>query len=136
MTATPPSPPEKRPEQVRVRRSAKILNFLLTGAFLGAVAALILTFAFPGNDEYPASQVFGFLLLLGVALGAALGGLVAVLLDRSLQRRARDVDAVREVTVAPEEARFGDVPDGAQSDSIADADPDAPAPGTSDAPRS
>ncbi|WP_210507777.1 hypothetical protein [Naasia sp. SYSU D00057] len=102
MTATPP-PSGERPEQVRVRRSAKILNFLLTGAVLGAVVALIATFAFPENEQYPTSQVLGFLVLLGVVLGAALGGLVAVLLDRALQRRTREVDAIREVTLAPEE---------------------------------
>ena len=102
MTATPP-PSGNRAEQVRVRRSAKIVNFLLTGALLGAVVALILTFAFPENEQYPTSQVLGFLVLLGVVVGAALGGLVAVLVDRALGRRAREVDAVREVTLAPEE---------------------------------
>jgi hypothetical protein len=128
MTAVPPpSEPEERPAQVRVRRSAKILNFLLTGAFLGAVAALIATFAFPSEGEYPAGQVFGFLLLIGVAVGAALGGLVAVLVERALRRRSRQVDAVHEITLAPDEPEFGsdgsqygDLPDGAQSDTVRD----------------
>jgi uncharacterized membrane protein len=92
---------EPQTEQVRVRRSPKILNFLLTGAVLGAVVALILTFAFPNNSQYPASQVLGFLLVLGVVVGAALGAVAALLFERSSQRRAREVEAVREVTLAP-----------------------------------
>lgn len=83
---------------MRVRRSPKILSFLLAGAVVGAIVALVLTFAFPPNAQFPASQVFGFLLLIGVAVGGAAGGLVALVLDRALQRRARVVPAVHEVT--------------------------------------
>ncbi len=99
--AGPQPSEESRTEQVRVRRSPRILNFLLTGGLLGGVVAGILTFAFPGNDEYPPSQVLGFLLVLGVTVGIAVGALVAVILDRALQRRSREVDAVREVTAPP-----------------------------------
>jgi hypothetical protein len=93
-----PEAPSESEETVQLRRSPKILRFLLTGALVGAIVALILTFAFPPNTEYPATQVFGFLLLIGVAIGAAVGGLVAVVVDRALQRRARLLPAVREFT--------------------------------------
>jgi hypothetical protein len=99
--SAPSEPSEPRTEQVRVRRSPRILTFLLAGGILGAVVALILTFVFPENREYPVSQVFGFLLVLGIVVGAALGGIVALVFERSSQRRAREVAAVREVTQAP-----------------------------------
>ncbi|WP_210479912.1 hypothetical protein [Naasia sp. SYSU D00948] len=99
--SVPQEPQDQPTEQVRVRRSPKIANFLLAGALLGAVVALVLTFAFPENSEYPPTQVLGFLLVLGIVLGGALGGVVALILDRASQRRIREVGAVREVTVAP-----------------------------------
>jgi hypothetical protein len=82
--------------------------------------------------------VFGFLLLIGITLGAAVGGLVAVIVDRSLLRRAREVGAVQEVTVVPAEPEYGDVPDGAQSDSLRAEparDADGPPSGSSATPR-
>ena len=104
MSARPPEDAGSgAPEQVRLRRSPKILSFALAGALVGAILALILTLAFPPNDRYPASQVFGFLLLIGLTLGGALGAVVALILDRTLRRRAQLVEAVREVTSADRE---------------------------------
>ena len=58
-------------ETARLRRSPKFAAFLLLGAALGVLVALILTFAFGGaGDEstyigvvYSSGQIFGFLLL-------------------------------------------------------------------------
>ncbi len=113
--SAPQGPQEPRTEQVRVRRSPKILNFLLTGAVLGAIVALILTFAFPANAEYPVSQVFGFLLVLGIVIGAAVGGIFALIFERTSQRRAREIGAVREVTAAPPAEAEPEAPTGPDS---------------------
>jgi MFS family permease len=86
-------------ETVRVRRAPKIAVFLVLGAALGILAALILTFAFNGTAdaspntgfEYSQGQVFGFLLLGCVPVGIALGGLVALILDRRSRRRMREI---------------------------------------------
>lgn len=87
---------------VRVRRSPKYSVFLLLGAAAGILAALILTFAFPGEDvsprtgmEYSVGQIFGFVLLICVPVGIALGGVVALVLDRVMRRRVHDVRAER-----------------------------------------
>lgn len=86
-------------ESARVRRSPKFAVFLGLGAALGLVAALILTFAFGGSTEaspntgmvYSQSQVFGFVALICVPVGIALGGIVAVILDRVMAKRAHEV---------------------------------------------
>ncbi|MGB4779998.1 potassium transporter Trk [Microbacterium sp.] len=94
---TPPA--EHHLETARLRRSPRYGVFLAAGAALGILVALILTFAFDGTDEpsavtgaaYSSGQVFGFLCLFGIPLGLALGGAVALILDRTVGRRTRDV---------------------------------------------
>lgn len=76
--------------------------FLGIGAVLGLIVAGILTMT--GSFEpskvvdvvYPAGQVFGFLLLWTVPIGIALGGLVALMLDRAARRHSRVVRVERE----------------------------------------
>jgi hypothetical protein len=90
---------DERIETLRVRRAPKFSVFLLAGAGLGILVALILTFSFSGTGEvspntglvYSAGQVFGFLALICVSAGLALGGGVALLFDRSSSRRVREV---------------------------------------------
>lgn len=82
-----------------MRRSPRYAMFFVLGAAVGLVAAMILTFAFDGTSDvspttqvsYSTSQVFGFLCLVCVPVGLALGGVVALLLDRRLSRRTREV---------------------------------------------
>lgn len=91
-------------ETARVRRSPRYAVFLVVGALLGILVAAILTFAVgDGVDKsatteitYTTGQVFGFLALVGVAVGLAVGGIVALLLDRSFSRRTREVRVDRE----------------------------------------
>lgn len=86
-----------------LRRSPKYTMFLLAGAALGVLIALILTTAFHGTQlpsesgyTYSAGQVFGFLTLLCVPVGLAVGGIVALVIDRSSARRARELTVGRE----------------------------------------
>jgi hypothetical protein len=105
---------------VRVKRSPRYARFMIAGAVVFAVIALILTFAFPANPTYDRGAVFGFLLLLCGSIGVALGAVIALLIDRSANRRARTVVADRVTVSAPEPERL-------EQDEVAAADE---APGT------
>jgi len=100
---TPPQAPHAEAHvdelvDVTVRRSPRYGVFLVLGAGLGILVALILTFSIDSYDRvadngavYSQGQVFGFLALVGVAVGLALGGIVALILDRTIGRRTRTV---------------------------------------------
>ena len=85
---------------VVVRRSPRYGRFLIIGAIVGVIAALILTTVFGPSADVEATsaktfsfgQVFGFIALVCVAAGALLSGLLALVLDPRLGRRARTLD--------------------------------------------
>ncbi|WP_174777049.1 hypothetical protein [Cryobacterium lactosi] len=74
-----------------VRRSPRYMSFMIVGAVIGALLALVLTVSYPQNPEFDPAQVFGFLLLGGVAIGVAVSCLVAIVLDRIVGRSATTV---------------------------------------------
>lgn len=114
MTTDPEEGATVTETQVRVHRSPRYFRFMLSGAILFAIVALILTFAFPENPTYDRGSVFGFLLAIGVVVGITLGAVVALLLDRATARRARDVRADRIDVHVPEESEPGAVEQGEQ----------------------
>ncbi|WP_208008557.1 hypothetical protein [Agromyces protaetiae] len=85
-------------ETVAVRRAPRYGRFILLGVALGAVIALILTFAFPENAQFDRGQVFGFLLLGLGTIGAAFGAAVALVFDRVLSRRGGQAIVAHENT--------------------------------------
>ncbi len=46
--------------------------------------------------QYTVGQVFGFLALAGAAVGLLLGGILSLILERTIGRRTRDVLVERE----------------------------------------
>lgn len=98
-------------EQAQVRRAPRVGVFLLLGVALGIIVALILTFAFDGTADkspfttvqYSLSQVFGFLALICGTIGLAVGGVVALILDRTIGRRTRTVTVAHEHVTTPED---------------------------------
>ena len=84
---------------MRVRRAPKFSVFMVVGAALGVIVAMILTFGFDGSTEqspntglvYSQGQVFGFLLLVCIPIGLALAAIVALIFDRRSRRRTREV---------------------------------------------
>jgi hypothetical protein len=85
-----PAPPER--ETVRVRRAPRLANFVIAGAIVGVIVALVLTFAFPLDGDFGAAQVFGFLLLASVPVFGVIGVAIALVLDRVSRRRAREAE--------------------------------------------
>ncbi|WP_374009388.1 hypothetical protein [Leifsonia sp. LS-T14] len=114
------------PSEVRVRRSPRYFRFMVTGAVIFAIVALVLTYSFPENPTYDRGSVFGFLLAIGVIVGVALGAVVALVLDRVTSRRARSVQADRIDVRLPEPGasparQTGSQPEpGTQNDSTSD----------------
>lgn len=96
--------PVHHTEVVTVRRAPKISVFLLAGAAVGIIVAMILTFTFDGVEQispntglvYSQGQVFGFLALICIAVGLAVGGVVALIFDRRSSSRTREVTVDRE----------------------------------------
>ncbi|WP_174775406.1 hypothetical protein [Cryobacterium frigoriphilum] len=99
-----PEPQEQQPERAEtvigtvtgtLHRAPRYTNFMILGAILGVLTALILTVIYPENADFSRAQVFGFLLLAGVAGGVALGSVIALILDRVVGRRSSTVVADR-----------------------------------------
>jgi len=96
---TPPPAVVDEVETVSVRRAPKYSVFLVAGAALGVVLAMILTFAFSRPEEisqytgieYSPLQVFGFVALICVPVGIVIGAVIALLFDRTMGRRTREV---------------------------------------------
>ena len=84
------SDPQRR--SVRVRRAPKVGVFLLIGAVLGALVAIVAVNVTPPDATVPKIQAIGFLILLLAPVGALVLGVFALLLDRIAERRARTVE--------------------------------------------
>ncbi|MFK4759571.1 potassium transporter Trk [Microbacterium sp. ZW T5_45] len=91
--------------EATVRHVPRYGVFMGIGVVLGVIAAIILTFTGSFEESqaldvvYPAGQVFGFLLLWTAPIGLALGGLVAIVLERVARRRDRVVRVERETII-------------------------------------
>lgn len=95
---------------VSVRRSPRYGRFLLLGAIIGVITALVLTvLGQPSEEElaqqtftYSFSAVFGFAALVCGAIGALIAGLIALLLDRLVGKRLRPYFAEHELVAYDE----------------------------------
>lgn len=99
-------------ETAQLRRSPRYGRLMVAGGVLGLVVAFVLTLAFDGTQVksentgvlYSMPQVLGFVALICVPIGVALGGAVALILDRVVGRRTRDVRIDRETVVESPDA--------------------------------
>jgi len=72
----------RRQRSGRVRRTPRFFSFLLTGGLAGLLIGLLLNVVGPVDARYDASAALGFLGLIFAGLGALVGGIVAVLLEK------------------------------------------------------
>lgn len=92
---------------VVVRRAPKIPAFMVVGGLLGFLVVLIITPLFPVDPLVGLPTLVGYFSLYGITAGVVLGAIVGILLDRRSQKRARTLDAEREVVEpAPLEGEF------------------------------
>ena len=76
---------------VRIRRAPRFSVFLVLGALVGILVALILTASFPIDPRVGFGAVFGYFAIYGFVGGLLVGAVVALILDRVLSRRAKSV---------------------------------------------
>lgn len=81
-------------EQVEIRRAPKVLPWMLTGAGVGMLIALILSVVTPPNPELP-ENFLGLMLIAFGSLGLGLGVLFAIAFDLISARRAKRAIANR-----------------------------------------
>jgi NhaP-type Na+/H+ or K+/H+ antiporter len=79
--------------EVSIRRAPRIGVFLIFG---GALVTLILTSLYEPDPKVGFLATFAYFCLYGIPAGAALGALVALVLDRVSIRRARTVTVARD----------------------------------------
>ena len=95
--------------QVTVRRAPRIGRIVVLGAGLGAIVTFILTAIFPVDPLIGFGALFGYFLLFGVPIGAAIGAIFAITLDIIANRRAKQLDAEHERVDAPAEQLEGEL---------------------------
>jgi membrane associated rhomboid family serine protease len=81
-------------QQVKIRRSPKFLPFLVTGAVIGVIVAVILGLTIPAESRTAAPVVTYLIGYLG-AIGAAAGIVTAVIVDRIGVARAKTLEATK-----------------------------------------
>lgn len=72
--------PGKVPDTVR--RSPRFTPFLITGGIVGLLIGFLVSVVGHPDTRYDASAALGFLGLVCAGLGALVGGIIAVLLDK------------------------------------------------------
>lgn len=114
MTEPTPAPePTAQPTiertTVQVRRAPKIPAFMVVGGLLGFLATLIATSLFPADPLVGFAALLGYFSIYGVTAGVLLGAITGVVLDRRSQKRARTLQAERQVVdAAPLEGELED----------------------------
>lgn len=99
MTSVPHQTPEsasREPsgeEEVRIRRAPNLIAFLIAGTALGAVGGVLLGLLGPESQYYTRGAIVGFFLVIGVIVGAGVGSVVSLIIDRISLRRSRTVTA-------------------------------------------
>lgn len=81
-------------EQVSIRRSPKYLTFLIAGAVIGIIVALLIGLGIP-EDQRTARPIITYLVAYIGAAGAAVGITSALILDRIFAARAKRADATK-----------------------------------------
>ena len=95
------SEPSTDTTQAHIRRAPRVAVFLVLGAVLGVVVALVLTGLGHVNPRVGFGATWGYLCLLCVPAGLVVGAIVSLVLDRVSRHRARLV-MVEHATVEAE----------------------------------
>ncbi|MCB4209021.1 MFS transporter [Arthrobacter sp. UM1] len=86
-----PAPRDAEPQQARVRTAPRIMPFVGLGAVLGILVALFSAMLGPGSEDYSRGAAFGYFAMLFGMIGAGVGALAALILDRISLKRSESV---------------------------------------------
>jgi hypothetical protein len=75
-----------RPRLATLRRAPRYRSFIVTGAVLGFLLALLLVQLFPDDGRFSTNSVVGYVGVTFALIGGLIGGGVAVLLERPRRR--------------------------------------------------
>ncbi len=87
-------PKQNLPEEVEIRRAPKILPWAITGAVLGAIAAVVVYLFIP-TDQRSNENILGLLVLSFGSLGFGIGLAIAIALDLITSRKTKRALAQR-----------------------------------------
>ncbi|MFM6980747.1 MAG: hypothetical protein ACKOWE_05025 [Micrococcales bacterium] len=76
--------------KLKIRKAPKFLPFIIAGAILGIILALILDSIGTGGED-----ILGYLIAWLTALGAVAGIVIALIADWAFSRSAKEVEATK-----------------------------------------
>ena len=112
--STPGSADAPKQVEVTVRRAPKFGAFIVVGAGIALIATLIVTALFPSDPNVGFPALVAYFSLFAVPAGAAIGALIALLIDRRSSRRAKTIAAEEETVVAPRQPELPEAPEATQ----------------------
>ena len=91
-------PAAETPREVSLQRSVRYGRILIVAALLGAVLGAVACLLFPiaEDAEYTMGQVVGFMVLIGGAIGLAVGGILSLVLGAVARRQRGTGVAIQE----------------------------------------
>lgn len=112
--STPGSADAPQQVEVKVRRAPKFGAFIVVGAGIALIATLIVTAQFPADPNVGFAALVAYFSLFTIPAGAAIGAVIALLIDRRSSRRAKTLAAEEETVVAPARPELPEEPEATQ----------------------
>ncbi|MEY2676279.1 MAG: hypothetical protein RIT51_109 [Actinomycetota bacterium] len=81
---------KNKTEDLQIRRAPKYLAFIILGAVLGFITALILNSVATGTTK---ASITGYLIVFCTGLGIGVGVIAALVIDRVLRSKSKVVKA-------------------------------------------
>ena len=81
---------KQKTQDLTIRKAPKFLAFLIAGSVVGLIVAVVL---YSVATKSTGASILGYLIVFCAGLGAGLGAIVAVILDRVLRSKTKVVKA-------------------------------------------